>query len=66
MRATTLTGAVRPYHSRTPAAVRGGAPCFTEHNALILRDLLALFDAEVADFNAEGVTADEPQVQLIR
>jgi crotonobetainyl-CoA:carnitine CoA-transferase CaiB-like acyl-CoA transferase len=52
--------------SRTPAAVRGGAPCFAEHNALIFRDLLGLTDAEVAGLYAEGVTADEPQVLLIR
>jgi crotonobetainyl-CoA:carnitine CoA-transferase CaiB-like acyl-CoA transferase len=52
--------------SRTPAAVRGGAPCFAEHNALVFRDLLQLPEAEVAELYAQGVTADEPQVQLIR
>jgi crotonobetainyl-CoA:carnitine CoA-transferase CaiB-like acyl-CoA transferase len=52
--------------SRTPAAVRGGAPCFAEHNALVFRDLLALSDAEIGDLYAQGVTADEPLVQLIR
>lgn len=56
-----------PWHfSRTPAAVRGGAPCFAEHNTLVFRDVLGLCDAEIAALYAAGVTADEPQVQLIR
>jgi crotonobetainyl-CoA:carnitine CoA-transferase CaiB-like acyl-CoA transferase len=52
--------------SRTPGAVRGGAPCFAEHNALVFRDLLGLIDDEVRALYAEGVTADEPQVLLLR
>jgi crotonobetainyl-CoA:carnitine CoA-transferase CaiB-like acyl-CoA transferase len=52
--------------SRTPGAIRGGAPCFGEHNSLVLRDVLALSEDEIAGLYAEGVTADEPQVLLIR
>jgi crotonobetainyl-CoA:carnitine CoA-transferase CaiB-like acyl-CoA transferase len=52
--------------SRTPGAIRGGAPCFGEHNSLVLRGVLALSEEEIADLYAQGVTADEPQVLLIR
>ena len=56
-----------PWHfSRTPGTVRFGAPCFAEHNHLVFRDILGLSDDELAALYAEGVTADEPQVALIR
>jgi crotonobetainyl-CoA:carnitine CoA-transferase CaiB-like acyl-CoA transferase len=52
--------------SRTPAAVRGGAPCFAEHNALVFRQVLGLTEEQIAELYATEVTADEPLVQLIR
>ncbi len=56
-----------PWHfSDTPGAVRFGAPCFAEHNGLVFREILGLPEEEIEKLYAEGVTADEPQVVLIR
>jgi crotonobetainyl-CoA:carnitine CoA-transferase CaiB-like acyl-CoA transferase len=56
-----------PWHfSRTPGAVRAGAPCFAEHNRVVFQDILGLSDEEVAALYAEGVTSDVPTVQLVR
>lgn len=52
--------------SRTPGAVRAGAPCFGEHNDFVLRDLLDLSDAEIAALYTQEVTADAPLVALVR
>jgi crotonobetainyl-CoA:carnitine CoA-transferase CaiB-like acyl-CoA transferase len=55
-----------PWHfSRTPGAVRAGAPCFAEHNHFIFSEILQLSDEQTAELYAHGITADEPQVQLI-
>jgi crotonobetainyl-CoA:carnitine CoA-transferase CaiB-like acyl-CoA transferase len=55
-----------PWHfSRTPGAVRGGAPCFAEHNGLVFRDILHLSDEQIADLYAQGIASDAPLVQLI-
>ena len=45
---------------RSPAHVRLPAPCFGEHNDFVLRDLLGLSDAEMAELEREGVVAREP------
>ena len=55
-----------PWHfSRTPGAVRGGAPCFAEHNSLVFRDILHLSDEQIADLYEQGIASDAPLVQLI-
>ena len=50
--------------SRTPAHVRTPAPMFGEHNAYVFGELLGLTDAEVAQLEADGVTAREPGAGL--
>jgi crotonobetainyl-CoA:carnitine CoA-transferase CaiB-like acyl-CoA transferase len=50
--------------SRTPATIRGGAPCFAEHNALVFGEVLGLSDQEIAALYAEGVAADTPLVTV--
>jgi crotonobetainyl-CoA:carnitine CoA-transferase CaiB-like acyl-CoA transferase len=50
--------------SETPAHVRMPAPCFGEHNDYVFRELLGLSDDEVRALEAEGVTADTPNVAL--
>jgi crotonobetainyl-CoA:carnitine CoA-transferase CaiB-like acyl-CoA transferase len=50
--------------SRTPAAIRGGAPCFGEHNALVFRELLGLSDEAIADLYSQNVAGDEPLVTV--
>ena len=46
----------RPHPPRPPRM-------FGEHNDWVLRDLLGLSDAEIADLEAEGVTAREPNAR---
>lgn len=46
--------------SETPAHVRLPAPMFGEHNDWVLRGLLGLSEAEVAELESSGVTAREP------
>jgi crotonobetainyl-CoA:carnitine CoA-transferase CaiB-like acyl-CoA transferase len=46
--------------SRTPAHVRVPPPMYGEHNTWVLRDLLGLTDAEIAELEAAGVTSREP------
>ena len=45
---------------RTPPHVRLPAPCFGEHNDYVLRELLELSEAEVAELERAGVVAQEP------
>jgi crotonobetainyl-CoA:carnitine CoA-transferase CaiB-like acyl-CoA transferase len=51
--------------SRTPGAIRCGAPCFGEHNHHVFREVLGLSEQEVAGLYADGITADEPRVALL-
>jgi crotonobetainyl-CoA:carnitine CoA-transferase CaiB-like acyl-CoA transferase len=54
-----------PWHfSRTPGAIRSGAPCFAEHNDTVLRDILNLTDTEVAELYEQEITSDAPLVGL--
>ncbi len=46
--------------SRTPGKIRMASPLFGEHNDEILRGLLGLSDAEVAELRATGLVADAP------
>lgn len=46
--------------SRTPAHVRVPPPMYGEHNTWVLRDLLGLTDAEIAELEADGVISREP------
>ena len=46
--------------SRTPGHVRLPAPRFGEHNGWVLGELLGLSEAEIAELEASGVTAREP------
>ncbi|MBI4233872.1 MAG: CoA transferase [Chloroflexi bacterium] len=46
--------------SRTPGAVRWPAPCFGEHNALILGDLLGLDGAQQRALEQEGIVSQRP------
>jgi crotonobetainyl-CoA:carnitine CoA-transferase CaiB-like acyl-CoA transferase len=46
--------------SRTPGHIRLPAPMFGEHNDWVLHDLLGLSDGEIAELEAAGVTAREP------
>ncbi len=48
---------------RTPGHARLPAPCFGEHNAYVFREVLGLDEEAIARFYADGVTADEPNVQ---
>ncbi len=48
---------------RTPGHARLPAPCFGEHNAYVFRDVLGLDEEAIARLYADGVTADEPNVQ---
>ncbi len=50
--------------SRTPAHIRMPAPMFGEHNTWVFGDLLGLSDAEIADLEAAGVTAREPNLDV--
>jgi len=51
--------------SRTPAHVRWAAPNFGAQNRFVLRSLLGLSEAEIAELYASGVTADRP-TSLVR
>ena len=51
---------------RTPGLIRWGAPCFGEHNRAIFSDVLGQSQEQIAALYAEGITADEPQVLLLR
>jgi crotonobetainyl-CoA:carnitine CoA-transferase CaiB-like acyl-CoA transferase len=46
--------------SRTPGHIRLPAPGFGQHNGYVLREVLKLDEAAIAQLYAEGVTADEP------
>jgi crotonobetainyl-CoA:carnitine CoA-transferase CaiB-like acyl-CoA transferase len=48
--------------SRTPAHIRLPAPMFGEHNHWVLSGLLGLSDDEIAELDADGVTAREPNL----
>ena len=48
---------------RTPGHARLPAPGFGEHNGYVFRDVLGLDDEAIARLYADGVTADEPNVQ---
>lgn len=48
---------------RTPGHARIPAPGFAEHNSYVFRDLLGLDEETIARLYADGVTADEPNVQ---
>ena len=49
--------------TRTPGHARIPAPGFAEHNSYVFRDLLGLDEETIARLYADGVTADEPNVQ---
>ena len=49
--------------TRTPGHARIPAPGFAEHNGYVFRDLLGLDEDTIARLYADGVTADEPNVQ---
>ncbi len=49
--------------TRTPGHARIPAPGFAEHNGYVFRDLLGLDEETIARLYADGVTADEPNVQ---
>ena len=49
--------------TRTPGHARIPAPGFAEHNRYVFRDLLGLDEETIARLYADGVTADEPNVQ---
>lgn len=46
--------------SATPSLPERPAPCFGQHNDHVLRELLGMSDAEVAELAEEGVIACEP------
>ena len=48
--------------SETPAHVRIPAPAFAEHNAYVFGELLGLSEGEIAQLEAEGVTATTPNL----
>lgn len=50
--------------SRTPGHIRMPAPGFGQHNSYVLRDLLKLPEAEIAELYAAGITADDPDETL--
>jgi len=52
--------------SRTPGHIRMHAPGFGEHNSYVLRDVLGLTDAHIAELYEAGVTADTPDETLHR
>lgn len=52
--------------SRTPGAIRWGAPCFAEHNGAVFREILKLSEQEIQQLYDGGVTSDQPTVVLIR
>jgi crotonobetainyl-CoA:carnitine CoA-transferase CaiB-like acyl-CoA transferase len=45
---------------RTPGGITSPAPCFGEHNDLVLRDIIGLPEAEVAALVAAGAVTDRP------
>jgi crotonobetainyl-CoA:carnitine CoA-transferase CaiB-like acyl-CoA transferase len=46
--------------SETPAQIRLPAPAFAEHNRYVFGELLGLSEGEIAQLEAEGITASEP------
>lgn len=48
--------------ARRPTRIRMNAPAFAEHNDYVFRDLIGLSAAEVAELEAEGVTARAPDM----
>jgi len=50
--------------SRTPGHIRVPPPMYGEHNDWVLRGLLGLDDAEVAQLEAEGVVSREPDARV--
>jgi crotonobetainyl-CoA:carnitine CoA-transferase CaiB-like acyl-CoA transferase len=49
------------YHlARTPGGTSRAAPCFGEHNALVLSDIIGLASENVADLIRAGAVADRP------
>jgi len=46
--------------SRTPGGTRWSAPLFGEHNAYVLKDLLKLSDADIAELTQKGIIGNEP------
>jgi crotonobetainyl-CoA:carnitine CoA-transferase CaiB-like acyl-CoA transferase len=45
---------------RTPGGIRHAAPCFGQHNRYVLKELLGLDDAAIAELYAAGTVADQP------
>jgi len=52
--------------SRTPGHIRMHAPGFGEHNSYVLRDVVGLTEAHIAELYEAGVTADTPDETLHR
>lgn len=52
--------------SRTPGRIRMGAPCFSEHNDLVYREILGLTEGEVRELEREGLIGGMPQVPIVR
>lgn len=46
--------------SRTPGAIRHGAPCFGEHNHHVFRHILGLTEPEIAELYERRITSDDP------
>lgn len=48
--------------TRRPTRIRMNAPAFAEHNDYVLRELIGLNADEVAQLEAQGVTARVPDM----
>ena len=55
------------YHlARTPGGISRAAPCFGEHNAFVLHDIIGLASENVADLIRAGAVADRPFAAAVR
>ncbi|MCA9845550.1 MAG: CoA transferase [Dehalococcoidia bacterium] len=51
------------YHfAHRPTSIRMNAPAFGEHNEYILRDIIGMNDAEIAELYQNHITSDEPNM----
>ena len=55
------------YHlARTPGGISRAAPCFGEHNAFVLHDIIGLASENVADLIRAGAVTDRPSAAAVR